>query len=589
MYISRIKVVNFRSLVEVDVELAGYNALVGLNDSGKSNLLRALNLFFNNETDLERPLVFASDFSQQARVVGKKAKQIEIEIEFSPPSNYADRGAVIWRKTYRVDSQNAFADLVYKKDGSEFSRGSRAEYWVRHLAFEYVPAIRGRHFFAVLKRRLYTTLATTVAPKLTGASTNFLSDLRKEVKKIESESKRLLDLQTEFSLPSDLGDLFEILDFDASDAHTRTALTQRGDGIQGRHIPLILKFLADQRKKNSAMGKPPTETIWGFEEPENNLELSKQIDVASEFKEYSRSIQILVTTHSPAFYGKAKEEGRVWIAKRDSGRTDFVDSVSPQEVDEHLGLMPFVQPYLEKAVQERNDLINAVQALTEASLVRNKPALYVEGSTDKAIVGAALDALGLPRDFEVTAKEGLTGGVNWVVGCCVARAAMTDLREKTAALLDADESGLTALTHIRDRTAAIGRPDRIKCFTVAKSNGDDQVRLVKASKIKIPFAIEELCGADAWEHAEAKGWLVERGPELLSGNTGLLTKATTFLDFLDKRVTDPHARRLIEYRVSDDKKGHFSRYVVRSFSSGAPVPPSLKALVTEISDYFSRT
>ncbi|MCZ8294971.1 MAG: AAA family ATPase [Hylemonella sp.] len=586
MYISRIKVVNFRSLVEVDVELVGYNALVGLNDSGKSNLLRALNLFFNNETDLERSLVFATDFSQQARVVGKKAKQIEIEIEVSPPNNYADKGPIIWRKTYRADSPNAHTDEIYKKDKTEFSRGSRTEYWVRHIAFEYVPAIRGRHFFAILKRRLYTTLATTVAPKLTGASTNFLSDLRKEVKKIESESKRLLDLQTEFSLPSDLGDLFEILDFDASDAHARTALTQRGDGIQGRHIPLILKFLADQRKKNSAMGKPPTETIWGFEEPENNLELSKQIDVASEFKDYSRTIQVIVSTHSPAFYGKAKTEGRVWIAKRNLGRTDFVDCVSPQEVDEHLGLMPFVQPYLAKAVQERNELIDAVKSLSEEALVKNKPALYVEGSTDKTILSAALEALKLPANFDIVAKDGLGGGTNWVVGCCVARAAMTDLRKKTAALLDADNAGSIAFTQIRDRTEAIGRPNRIKCFVVAKNNGNDHVRIVKASQIKIPFAIEELCGPEAWDHAASKGWLIERGAELVNENTNLLSKTTTFLDVLNKRISDPHSKRMVEYKVAEKHKGNFSNFVAQFFTSGFPVPASLETLAKDISTYF---
>lgn len=74
MYIKRVKVINFRSLVDVDVALDDYTALVGVNDSGKSNLLRALNLFFNGQTDLGHPLNFASDFSQQARVIGKKAK-----------------------------------------------------------------------------------------------------------------------------------------------------------------------------------------------------------------------------------------------------------------------------------------------------------------------------------------------------------------------------------------------------------------------------------------------------------------------------------------------------------------------------------
>lgn len=587
MYITRVKVVNFRSLTDIEIELGHYTALVGLNDSGKSNLLRALNLFFNGQTDLEHPLVFANDFSQQAKIIGKKAKQIEIELEFSPPSNYADKGPIIWRKIYRADSPEPYSDEVYKKDRSGFSRGSRVEYWVRHVAFEYVPAIRGKHFFSILKRRLYTTLAATVAPKLIGASSTFLSDLRKEVKKIESESQRLLKLKTEFSLPGDLGELFEILDFDAADSHARTALQYRGDGVQGRHVPLILKFLADQRKFNSAKGKPPSETIWGFEEPENNLELAKQIEVAEEFMAYSASIQILTSTHSPAFYGMAKSSGRISIAVRDAGRTSFVESVSPQDIDKHLGLMPFVQPYLAQAAQERDELVATIRTLKDDALVGNKAALYVEGSSDRTILQAAFKALALSCPFEVMAKDGLNGGANWVVGCCVARAAMTDLSAKTAALLDDDEAGRTAKANIGSRCEAIGRPGRAKCFVVARANGNDEVRRVKQLGINIPFGIEEVCGREAWEHAELKDWLVERGSDLIADNHALLTKDKSLSTVLDELVEDPQVRRLVEFKVADEKKGLFAKHVATALDEGAAVPASLEVLVRAIHDYFS--
>jgi len=571
----------------MEIELGHYTALVGLNDSGKSNLLRALNLFFNGQTDLGRSLVFASDFSQQAKVVKKKANQIEIEVEFAPPSNYADKDPVIWKKTYRSDSTEPFFDEVYRKDKTAFSKGSRVEYWVRHVAFEYVPAIRGQYFFGILKRRLYTTLAETVAPKLIGASSAFLSELRKEVKKIESESQRLLKLKTEFSLPGDLGELFEVMDFDAADYHARTPLQYRGDGVQGRHVPLILKFLADQRKINSAKGKPPSETIWGFEEPENNLELARQIEVAQEFLDYSTSIQIVTSTHSPAFYGVAKRSGRISIAIRDSGRTSFVESVSPQDIDKHLGLMPFVQPYLAKAEEERDELVRTIRTLKEEALVRDKAALYVEGSSDRTILLAALKALSLSNAFEIISKDGLDGGVNWVVGCCVARAAMTDSSAKTAALFDDDDAGRAGKSNIASQCQAIGRAGRIRCFLVARDNGNDEVRRVKQLGISLPFGIEEVCGREAWEYAELKGWLVERGVDLIKDNHALLTKDKTLSAVLDERVDDLQVRRLIEYKVVDVKKGQFAKHVSDVLSTGGPVPPSLEALIRTIYAYFS--
>ncbi len=51
---------NFRSIQHliINTNLNDLNVFVGKNDIGKSNILRALNLFFNNETDLGKKLNF---------------------------------------------------------------------------------------------------------------------------------------------------------------------------------------------------------------------------------------------------------------------------------------------------------------------------------------------------------------------------------------------------------------------------------------------------------------------------------------------------------------------------------------------------
>ncbi|MDH0091656.1 ATP-binding protein [Achromobacter mucicolens] len=578
------RVQNFRSLAEADIELHDYTALVGLNDSGKSNLLRALNLFFNGHTDLDQPLVFENDFSQQARLIAKKAKQIEIEVEFTPPKNYRDADHVIWKKVYRADSTTPYLDQVYRKDGREFSRGSRTEYWIRHLAFEYVPAVRGKSFFSSLKRRLHATLADTVAPKLTGASTTFLSSLRAEVKKIEQDSHRLLQLKTEFSLPSDLGDLFEALEFNSADGHTKTALHYRGDGIQGRHVPLILKFLADQRKTNSAMGKPPSETIWGYEEPENNLELSKQIDMATEFATYASAVQILVSTHSPAFYNVARTSpnGGIQNTIRSNGRTDFSREISPEQVDKHLGLMPFVEPYLAKAKEEREQLIASVKELEATALVTNKPALYVEGCSDKTIIEAAISALGLKQNFVIVAKEGMGGGANWVASCCLSRAAMTDVTATTVALFDNDAAGKEAASNLLARCSAIGRDGRTSRIFIGSDNGEDHIRRIKSSGIKIPLSIDELCDHTAWLHAERKGWLETRGSDLIEANVALLELDQPPLESLNALLHQPHDLLVVHHKLKANKKGDFASYVGRRLSNEKVVPATLAALVRKI-------
>ena len=589
MYIHRVKIRNFRSLTDIEFHLKTYTAFVGLNDSGKSNFLRALNLFFNGQTDLGKELNFSSDFSQQAKIIARKARQIEIEIEFSPPSNYKDKGNVIWRKHYRNDSWTPYFDEISRSNGEIFSSGSKLEYWVKNIAFEYIPAIRGNDFFNILKRRLYTTLAATVAPKLSTASGTFLSNLRAEVKQIESESDRLLQLKTEFTLPKDLGKLFEILDFHSTDLHTNTSLHYRGDGIQGRHIPLILKFLADQRKINISKGKPSQETIWGYEEPENNLELMKQTETAEEFSAYSEAIQILVTTHSPAFYSEAKQNGLVYFTSRIKGKTEISSNLEPERLNENIGLLPFIEPYLKNAKLERDELIKSINALDQLALIQDKPALYVEGSTDKKIIDAVLNINMLPnqiRNFEVTAKDGMDGGVNWAVGCCVARAAITDLRHKTAVLFDDDKAGDEGAAKLKLHLNAIGHEGKIKFFKIAKDNANDVIREIKSSGLKIPFAIEELCGEAAWLHAEKQGWLEERGNDVIVANSHLLSADKSWATLIQEKTSNPHIHLLFKYKLSANRKGNFARYFVNQLNDGLEIPGSLAILTKSIKDYF---
>ncbi len=56
-----IQIENFRSIKNILLDVTNLTVLVGQNDSGKSNTLRALNLFFNGETDSNQPFDFVKD------------------------------------------------------------------------------------------------------------------------------------------------------------------------------------------------------------------------------------------------------------------------------------------------------------------------------------------------------------------------------------------------------------------------------------------------------------------------------------------------------------------------------------------------
>lgn len=589
MYITRIKIKNFRSLVDVEIFPRNYTVLAGANDSGKSNVLRALNLFFNNQTDVGKSLVFGNDYCQKAVGRVNRAKEITVELEIQPPFNYTDNDPVVWRKVWREGSIVPHDEQVGMVGGKQFSARSKTEYWLRQIGYEYVPAIRGEEFFFALKRRLHNTLAETIAPKLAKASGQFLKSIRTEVSGIEDEALRLFNLKTEFSLPTDLGSLFEILDFKTADKHAATPLQHRGDGVQGRHIPIILRFLAEQRKANFARGRPSPETIFGYEEPENNLELAKQIEEAEEFYSCSDSIQVLLTTHSPAFYSVAKsqEDACALYATRNNGITSFQESTTTQSLDNGLGLMPFIEPYLKVAAVQREELLLQLKGISAQSLHHDKSLLCVEGDTDKVIIEKACSILfDQPLPFTIFTKSGSGAGTNWAVGYATARSVVPDVKGKTAILLDSDQAGADAEEILNQRMKALDLKGTLKYFKLGRSNGDDELREVLKAGFKLSIAIEELCGAEAWDHAESKGWLETRKDVVLQ-NAEKLPPDQSFDSLLELSVSDCKCRRLIQRRVKWTKKNDFAAFVVKRMQETSQVPVSLKQLVQDVHKYFA--
>lgn len=87
MFIKELRIKNFRSIVKGDISLNNLSVFVGNNDVGKSNILKALNLFFNGETDYAKPLDFSQDYCKHAPFRKKKAPKIIIELTLHAPRN----------------------------------------------------------------------------------------------------------------------------------------------------------------------------------------------------------------------------------------------------------------------------------------------------------------------------------------------------------------------------------------------------------------------------------------------------------------------------------------------------------------------
>lgn len=174
-----IKIRNFRSFTWIKsevVDLKDFNIFSWANDSWKSNIFRALNLFFNNEISHWIPFLMDRDFSEQKS--NSKHRVIEIRLDFELTtdwSKYLSKEFAIEKKYYRWDNYSYDYTFIYKnKDWSELSISSNPDNneWIDDekqyrkqfneflwkINFEYIPAIRETRYFSYLFWRVISKL-----------------------------------------------------------------------------------------------------------------------------------------------------------------------------------------------------------------------------------------------------------------------------------------------------------------------------------------------------------------------------------------------------------------------------------------------
>jgi len=362
--ISNIQIRKFRSIKSLvrNFSPTHLNIFVGKNDQGKSNLLRALNLFFNGETDAGQGFRFEDDYCYHANTGTGSRYEVRIDLTITPPKGRFKHAMPLkWTKKWRRDG-SVSEQRVYIDSGEELHQNNNVYKWLDKLRYRYVPAIKGQEYFSNLMGELHDVLNETYEEVLTEQGENFISGIQNITDKITNQLQAQIGIANTIQVPSDFKQLFSNLDFGSTVGKNTYHLKQRGDGIKVRHIPIILKYMAEQEKNISIPGYVKPDTIWGFEEPENNLELLYAYDLASKFKEYASAIQIFVTTHSPAFYSLDKTDidgvhSYYLIQDKDSCTT--LKQISHDDTDdlhEKMGILPLIEPYLTKIYSHQQEI-----------------------------------------------------------------------------------------------------------------------------------------------------------------------------------------------------------------------------------------
>lgn len=169
--------------------------------------------------------------------------------------------------------------------------------------------------------------------------------------------------------------------------------------------------MSEQEKKISTPGYVKPDTIWGFEEPENNLEFKYAFEVAEEIKKYSTDIQIFLTTHSPAFYALDENDSDNVNAFYVSLNSDECTEIQPishndnETIHENMGFLPIITPYLEDIYAKDKKLTEALEKIKELEPTNRCHILTEDGNTN--LITKLLEHNGfLLDDMDLLSYEG---------------------------------------------------------------------------------------------------------------------------------------------------------------------------------------
>lgn len=404
--IDKIEINYFRSIYNVNVKsLEDLNIVIGGNDSGKSNLLRALNLFFNGKTSYDEELKFLQDVTHLRQKEARDQKgrlTIWMKVHFNNVENWK----TLPDKFYVKKTWNRYSDDPEIKTNIENQQAETR--FLNKIRFHYVPAVKEKDIFSNYLYLLYETLSDRGNIEFEGPAEQLSSAVNDAIIDLTDNIKINLDIDSKIRIPSDLQSIFERLEFSTEQDDFKVPLFNRGDGVQVRHIPHIIDYVS---RNNNCLN------IWGYEEPENSLEMSNSFRLAKEFQEkFSIKNQLIVTSHSPAFYGLEGDGTKHLVARKAiiEGKekshmvTEIHGDIDVNAADTELGVAQLIMKRSAAAYEE----INRLREINKELEKINKPVILTEGKTDAAILEVAWDKLypKKARNFEIKSCD--VGGAN---------------------------------------------------------------------------------------------------------------------------------------------------------------------------------
>lgn len=453
--IKKVEIHYLRSIYSTSLDSVGdLNLFFGRNDSGKSNVLRALNLFFNNETDPGSGFDFDLDMSDLRKKKAAEAKGrqfVWIKVTFKVPNNYVKSlGSEISVKK----QWNRYGGDVNISSSPSLTGGKAAVLtrFINQIDFTYVPAIKDLEVYADLIERMYSSASQNKV--MLAATGQFIDAIGEQTEALTQQLREIFSGEASLSAPANMAVLFRNLDFShGDDGHS--LFKQKGDGVKARHLPELLRFINENETSKKFF-------LWGFEEPENSLDLSAAALEAERFASFASrtDTQIFISSHSPAFYLAPTEPNcstrRYFVERQELDENDEVTphratSVidNPEDADRIMRAAGLMQlPYVIRALKDQQDALAKSQSeiveLQSQLKTLTKPTLFVEGKHDVEAYPKLLSAFGVDDRFDVKQFSGTPKSTHEVISAIFAEGGLSP-SSNTLFLFDNDQAGRSSL------------------------------------------------------------------------------------------------------------------------------------------------
>lgn len=577
-----ITIKNFRSLQAQTISTEEITTFVGNNDAGKSNILRALNLFFNGETDHKTPLNFNADFNLNAKVYKQRAREITIELGLKLPrsyrrDNYPD--TIYWKKVWRESGEHKeseeikYCTIKNNKflNKQDFPARSKITSLAHNINYIYIPAIKDRNFFVELQGKIYDVLSQSAEGGLHSSAQSFENQIKDEFTELLKSIDETFDNNNSISLPQNLRSIFENLEFKSN----KIPLIRRGDGIKIRHIPAMLRFIGE--KSSSKHKTLITPQIWGFEEPENNVEFSSCFNLNDQFIDAANNnIQIILTTHSPAIYNisnKVKDYNNLKAARYHVSKSEETNStelcvIDDQNLHYKIGFMPLISPiiseYEEKWLIEKIKQESIIQSLNDALSIHKKHRIFIEGKSDRAILKRAInyyqpDLINLIH-FDIEGNNSASSATDKAQAFyLIQKHNKHDSKLKAVLILDNDSKGIECRDSIQ-KSLGTNYGCILKIKLLKKNR---QLTNLIQKGFNLSADLESYLPHNIWQHAFENSWLTAK-----DGLSQKFTEAKikslfdtqeNALELIEQQ--NEHDKIMINYTFDDKGKERVSKYI----------------------------